>query len=334
MQFPYIISGETLTAVVDGRAFTIASDHPSWGEVTLGLKQENLEAEELIRLLDVAKAVTDFGHGSITVRDGEVFAGEQPVHNVVTERILQFMNQGLPHQPLVAFLVKLMDNPSRNSVEQLYKFLEHRNLPVTPEGNFLAYKSIRRDNWKDWHSNRYENTVGTIHEMQRNQVSDDATVACSYGFHVGSLQYASDFNRGENQRVVIVEVDPADVVSVPHDCEAQKVRTCKYRVVCEYQGPLEAPLHYADDPYRTYEYDLFDDEDEELYEEEELEEEGEDFEETYGPAEAYGGFDRTAAHNENVPQPVTCPNCGEQRSDRLHKGQDDVWSCLTCGTQF
>jgi hypothetical protein len=60
--------------------------------------------------------------------------------------------------------------------------------------------------------------------------------------HVGSLEYVRGFACGYGEeggdRIVIVKTNPADVVSVPHDCEYQKVRTAKYLVVSEYTGPL------------------------------------------------------------------------------------------------
>lgn len=60
--------------------------------------------------------------------------------------------------------------------------------------------------------------------------------------HVGSLEYVRGFACGYGEeggdRIIIVKTNPADVVSVPHDCEYQKVRTAKYTVVSEYTGPL------------------------------------------------------------------------------------------------
>jgi hypothetical protein len=49
---------------------------------------------------------------------------------------------------------------------------------------------------------------------------------------------------------VIVEVDPADVVSVPYS-DANKLRTCKYKVLADYQGPLDNPLHSPASPYEN-----------------------------------------------------------------------------------
>ena len=39
---------------------------------------------------------------------------------------------------------------------------------------------------------------------------------------------------------MIVEINPADVVSVPYDCSCQKLRTSKYKVVGHYET-IDAP---------------------------------------------------------------------------------------------
>jgi len=163
------------------------------------------------------------------------------------------MKAKLPVKPLLNFLSKVLENPSRRAVQELYKFLEHGQMPLTPAGNFLAYKSVRED-YKDWYSNKFLNTIGSEHTMARNDVCDDPDLGCSYGFHVGTLGYATEFNRGAN-RLMIVEVDPSDVVSVPHDCQNQKLRTAKYKVVGEFEKPL------ANDYSSQYNNDEDEDED-------------------------------------------------------------------------
>jgi hypothetical protein len=85
--------------------------------------------------------------------------------------------------------------------------------------------------------------------MPRNKVDDNKDVGCSKGLHAGTLEYASGY-ACDNDKLVLVEIDPADVVSIPTDCEFQKLRTCKYKVVAEYERPLtEAvyPSHYDTD---------------------------------------------------------------------------------------
>ena len=111
-------------------------------------------------------------------------------------------------------------------VNELYSFLEHKAMPLTPDGNFLAYKAVK-DDYTDWYSGTFNNKVGETLEMVRNNVCDDAQVGCSHGFHAGSLDYAESFGNGGH--LMVVEIDPQDVVSVPNDCDCQKLRTCKYK---------------------------------------------------------------------------------------------------------
>ena len=49
---------------------------------------------------------------------------------------------------------------------------------------------------------------------------------------------------------MVVEIDPRDVVSVPLDCDQQKLRTCKYKVVSLFEKKLEEPMC---DDYGDYE---------------------------------------------------------------------------------
>jgi hypothetical protein len=72
--------------------------------------------------------------------------------------------------------------------------------------------------------------------MERRFVNDDFANACSGGLHVGSLEYALGW-AGVGGRVVIVSVDPADVVTVPTH-ETTKLRVCSYTVVGEYTQKL------------------------------------------------------------------------------------------------
>ena len=66
--------------------------------------------------------------------------------------------------------------------------------------------------------------------MERCLVSDDFRVHCGAGLHVATLAYAQDYGNSESL-IVIVKVNPADVVSVPEDYGCQKVRCCKYEVL-------------------------------------------------------------------------------------------------------
>ncbi|NBR96976.1 MAG: hypothetical protein EBT48_05170 [Verrucomicrobia bacterium] len=125
-------------------------------------------------------------------------------------------------------------------------------MPITPDGCFLAYKSVRPD-FTDHHTGKFSNRVGSVLEMERRKVDDDRNNGCSYGFHAGSLEYATTFG-GNDRKVLVVKINPADVVSVPTDCDCQKLRTARYEVIDLYNGPLRNTI--ADDT------NLYEDEDE------------------------------------------------------------------------
>lgn len=291
-----VTNSGTINAVAGGKAYVVPSDHKSYQDIKKAVINDDAPALEA--LVNVAKRVTNFASGKVEVRDGQVFYLGELVHNAVTNRILALMNEGFPFEPMLKFLDKLMDNPSRRSVQELYNFLEHRALPITEDGDFLAYKRVK-DDWKDMHSSTFDNSIGKVLEMPRNKVDDDFRNGCSYGFHAGSIEYVKDFGSGGH--VIIVKINPKDVVSVPSEMNCTKLRTARYEVIREYEGDLTSALYKADATvadtcpansvrssdtvqgmggygYNTARHDEdLDDEDEDFDDDDDLDDEDEDF---------------------------------------------------------
>jgi len=116
-------------------------------------------------------------------------------------------------------------------------------LPTTPEGKVLGYKGVQHDYWSSTGNadtivvqgetnERHQilNEVGATIEVSRRCVDDNKDNHCSFGLHVGSYDYANSW-AGHDGRLLVVEFDPEDAVSVPTDCDFQKLRVSKYRVV-------------------------------------------------------------------------------------------------------
>ncbi len=143
------------------------------------------------------------------------------------------LEEDFPVDPLCNFLTNLKLNPSKRAVDELYGFLEKNSLPITPDGHFLAYKKVR-DNYKDIHSGTFDNSVGQVCEMPRNEVNEDKDQTCSSGLHFCSLEYLPNFGYGTGNRVVILKINPRDVVSIPSDYNNAKGRACRYEVIDEH----------------------------------------------------------------------------------------------------
>jgi len=230
-----------ITVVLDGERHSINAGNGMFSKALEAYKVNDWDAfigcvNPEIRLKSLYAS-----YEGIEVKDGNLYVFDEPVHSTLANRVLSFLEAGLDCVHLFKFILKLNLNPSKRAVDELYTFLEHRALPITDNGNFLAYKAVRED-YTDKYTGKFLNTIDSVLEMPRNKVDDDKNVGCSYGFHAGTVGYAKEF-MGREGHLMIVEINPADVVSIPTDCQFQKLRTSKYKVVGEYEIDLTDPLY-------------------------------------------------------------------------------------------
>jgi len=230
-----------IKVIADGKDYFVSASSPLYAKAFDAFKAKDWQS--FIQAVDPAvKIMSLFAkYETVEVKDGLLYVDGDVVDSVVSERLIQMLSNDVDVLPVLKFVYRLRLNPSSRAVNELYTFLEHKCLPLTESGTFLAYKAVR-PNYYDKHSGKFDNSVGNVLSMPRNKVDDDKLAGCSYGFHAGTLEYASNF-ACENDKIVLVEIDPADVVSIPVDCEFQKLRTCRYKVVGEFERPLTEPLY-------------------------------------------------------------------------------------------
>lgn len=256
MSFPYIIQGNNITVVIGTTPHTISKSHITYNKVLNAIKTGDWDTVQDI--IEPKKAVINFGQGNIEIQGETIFWKGREMHNALTKRMVAMIQEDFPVEPLVAFMENLMNNPSKRAVTELYGFLEKNTLPITPDGCFLAYKKVRA-NYMDCHSGTVLNkpamyltaddlaaiaeasgknqevTVEVIDgvttiSMDRNAVDDDQNRTCSVGLHFCSKDYLRNFG---GDRILILKINPADVVSIPNDYNDSKGRACRYEIVDE-----------------------------------------------------------------------------------------------------
>ena len=261
MPHPYVLTDDTLVVFVGNETFTAPRDHGRFDEVLAAVIAED-QVEEFRKILEpataIAAAVEAQNLGNVEVTSSSVLYNGAPVADVLVERILDIVNCDLPLEPWKKFVQNLYANPYLAAREELYLFMEGAKLPLTEDGCFLAYKNVRPD-FKDWHSNSIDNSVGQVVQMPREQVDADRRNLCSTGLHFCSKNYLREFHLYDGVTVV-VKVNPADVVSIPADHSNTKGRTWRYEVV----GVIDNPMEKEWAPIDSY-GDEEDDEDEGLY---------------------------------------------------------------------
>jgi hypothetical protein len=256
MSFPYIVQGSNITVVIGTTPHTVSKNHITYNKLLAAIKAG--EWETVQDIIEPKQVVLNFGQGNVSVEGDKIFWKGREMHNALTKRMVAMIQEDFPVEPLIAFMENLMENPSKRAVNELYGFLEKNTLPITSDGCFLAYKKVRQD-YLDCHSGTVlnkpaayltdedtaalEEAVGknnevtvavedgvTVVSMERNLVDDDQNRTCSTGLHFCSQDYLKSFG---GERIVILKINPRDVVSIPNDYNDSKGRACRYEIVDE-----------------------------------------------------------------------------------------------------
>ena len=244
----YIISDSgVVNAFVGGEAYTFDKNHHNYNALIRHLKSGNVEHFEAA--YDVASSVEHFCDGYVHVKNGTLNWNGIPMPELFTDRILDMKKEGFDFDSMLNFMCNLNDNPSDKSILELFDFMQNKNLPITQDGHFLAYKAVRPD-FKDIYSGSIDNSVGEVVEVDRSKVDSNRNRHCGAGLHVGAIDYVTSYgginldNHDDNDsdggnQIVICKVNPADVVSVPSDARFQKLRACRYEVVAVFEDVFD-----------------------------------------------------------------------------------------------
>lgn len=221
--------------ILNKQIITVNSSHKFFKEIKEMILKGEPEEDIINMINDISYAAPLKKHLSkekgITIKDNKIFYNGKEINNVLVGKIVSLKNEGYSFKHMIKFLENIMNNPRIESVKALYEFLEYKSLPITDDGCFLAYKAVN-NNFTDIYTGKIKNNIGTIVKVSRKEVDPIAENTCSYGLHVGDLEYVRDYMKSDS-KCIVVKINPIDVVTVPPDFKKQKMRVCKYEVISE-----------------------------------------------------------------------------------------------------
>ena len=257
------------------------SGHPMFGAIVSALQSPDTTQADLLDLFSVERginrAIADANLSSrVSVVDGQIVMDGEVMDNALANHILGLMaEQSGDLTGWVRFMERIEANTNEHSRKAAFDWIaslgrNDQGFTTVPENGFLVgYKGVTARDGSFFSITRgpaivdgvehtggpVPNAIGSIVEMKRDDVQHDPSIGCSRGLHVGTWNYAKSWSQGA---VIEVHVDPADIVSVPTDCDAQKMRCSKYKVVKVLDAPYTSatlPVDGSDEDNDDYAYD-------------------------------------------------------------------------------
>ncbi|MGZ8924539.1 MAG: hypothetical protein ACXW2E_01520 [Nitrososphaeraceae archaeon] len=236
LQISYIITSSGVSIVNDSNHYTIDSSHPNYTSIIDALK--NNRNREVLMLLDLKQCVSKFINNptttsipsmSVSIDNKTISYNGELLNNSLVRYIFEMIGKGFTVDPLLKLLANLYNNPSKKAIDEFYTFIDYGKMPITDDGCFIAYKRVNAD-YTSIYDKKTDNSIGNVVSMPRHSVDDRSEQTCSTGLHICSFEYLKEY---PGDKVIIVKVNPADVVSIPVDYKNTKARVCKYTVIGE-----------------------------------------------------------------------------------------------------
>ena len=241
----------SITILYDGKVEVMSDDDPAFVKVCAHVAN-NKDYDSAIKYFDKEKTVREAVEQStlsdrIRVENGHVYLDNEVCENAITDLIIDMADAGEDYTPLANFFALLSDNPIHHSRHRLFDWLRSSGkFSIDKDGYILGYKGLD-DNFRSIHrgpgvvngvsvNGALDNSPGNTLAIEN--VEMDPEIGCAHGLHVGTFEYASGW-AGSHGRLVSVRVSPADVGSVPTDCDSQKMRVFKYEVIEEVTAPYQ-----------------------------------------------------------------------------------------------
>jgi len=151
---------------------------------------------------------------------------ETPIFGFLSNRIMEFIDEGYPVDYLIEFWKNCLANPKQGAIEELFEFLEENNYPITPDGCFIGYKKVRS-------IKNQNNTLPS--EFTGLRKTNDGNVRDFRGHFVGGelrkrfLEWLQEKTEAQfvDSHTGTIKQSIGDVVSIPREsCDFNRNNTC------------------------------------------------------------------------------------------------------------
>ena len=178
----------------------------------------------------------------LSVKDGALLYDNKKVNKKILDNdelikmVLETAQSDKPEMNIIKFLDKLLSNPKKDIVNELFDFLKNGKFIIHEDGRFSAYKKVAKD-YKDIYSGKIDNSPGkTLPKLNYEDVDFDRNNVCSFGYHFCAYDYLSSYGNIVDSKIVEVRIDPKDVIAIPTDYNFMKGRCLTYEVIRDITG--------------------------------------------------------------------------------------------------
>jgi len=238
-----IFSLDGASGYVDGKPFTVTSKHPNYLTVMEALRLK--QYDQVHGLLDIQKMVEkqvekyqtingiklDLAAGTVTYK-GFVIGGN------LVQQILTMARRKFDVTPMCNVINNAMSNPNVDVPGRVYDWMVAANMPISDDGCLIAYKRVRTD-MTSFYDGKTFHRVGQVTEIPREDCCEDSSQTCAAGLHFCSQQYLPSYCGGQG-KILMLKINPRDIVAIPPDYNNSKGRCCKYEVIAVLNSQMQA----------------------------------------------------------------------------------------------
>ena len=225
----WVANNTMVNIVINGEVVNADFTHPSFKEIIAACLAEDFE--KAIALANTGKTIEKWSLGAFEFKNGKLYYCGEALHGSLIEKIISSIKEGDDNVNKYVFFLEDALRNDKNSYNEMWDFIKHNDIKIHDNGAIIGYKKVTvgaDGKLYDSYTHTVPNDPGTLVQMPRHLVNDNKSETCSYGLHVGSIDYVRNFS---GNQIVKVLVAPANVVSVPTDYDGQKMRCSEYFVL-------------------------------------------------------------------------------------------------------